>query len=146
MPKEKSLTKKQYSVIEDILNGLDEAEIIQKHKISFTVYHKWLGDPDFARCMDNRISFAYRKSDAYLAKSSYTAASYLVKLAGSGSTETARKACLDIIAMQKQINTKQNKDNEETLDKTSQNNEHKEQQQLSSEAASKLLAALAEEK
>ena len=75
-----------------------------------------------------------------MAKYSQLAAAKLVQLTGSEKAETARKACLDIISVPK-IRADKVEQPEKAPKESSQQVE-----QLSDATASKLLAALAEEK
>jgi hypothetical protein len=93
------LSKKQVAVIEDLFAGeLDEAAVLDKHKISRNRYNKWLADECFVEAFAERIARAYRQSQLIIARYAPLAAAKLVQLTGSDSAETARKACLDIIS------------------------------------------------
>jgi len=140
MSKTKKLTKRQRAVLDDLFVGkLDEQEALDKHRVSRTVYHRWLADERFAAEFEERIVHSYRQSRVILARGAAKAANNLVGLAGSEKGETARKACLDIIALHspshadtKQAPTAKSKPDPSTP-------------QLPPETASRLLAALAEE-
>jgi len=140
MSKTTKLTKRQRAVLDDLFVGeLDEQKALDKHRVSRTVYHRWLADERFAAALEQRIVHSYRQSRVILARGAAKAADNLVELAGSGKGETARKACLDIIALHspgsdddKQAPTAKPKPDPSTP-------------QLSPETASRLLAALAEE-
>lgn len=94
------LSKKQLAVIEDLFaSELDEAAVLQRHKVSRRLYNKWLADEDFAGAFAERIGRAYRQSQLIIARYAPLAAAKLVQLTESDSAETARKACLDIISM-----------------------------------------------
>jgi len=136
MDKRKSLTKKQLAVIEDLFAGeLDEQAILDKHKVSRNLYNRWLADERFAKQFNERIARAYRQSEFIIARYAPLAAAKLVQLTESESQETARKACLDIISMQTIREAKD--DGQMTMDERPDG--------LSSEAASRILAALAED-
>jgi len=136
MDKRKSLTKKQLAVIEDLFAGeLDEQAILDKHKVSRNLYNRWLADERFAEQFNERIARAYRQSEFIIARYAPLAAAKLVQLTESESQETARKACLDIISMQTIREAKD--DGQMTMDERPDG--------LSSEAASRILAALAED-
>lgn len=99
MDKRKKLTKKQFAVIEDLFAGeLDEQAVLDKHKVSRSLYNRWLADERFAEQFNERIGRAYRQSELIIARYAPLAAAKLVQLTESESHETARKACLDIIS------------------------------------------------
>ena len=132
----KRLTKKQLSVIDEIFNGeLTEQQILNKYKISRTIFNNWLGDKTFTEHFDKRVAAAYLHSSAYLARYAELAASKLVRLIESDKPDIARRACLDIISMLKVSN--ENPQLQKQEPKTPR-------QTLSSEAAGRILAALAE--
>jgi len=138
------LSKKQLAVIEDLFAGeLDEAAVLDKHKISSSRYNKWLADERFAAAFAERIGRAYRQSQLIIARYAPLAAAKLVQLTESDSAETARKACLDIISMPTAYPRL-------AVAGTATGNDpainRADRQALSDEAASRLLAALAEEK
>ena len=93
------LNKKQLTVIEDLFAGeIDEKQIIEKNKITKNTYNKWLADENFTAEITRRISVARLQSKLLIARFSLTAAAKLVQLTESEKEETARRACLDIIA------------------------------------------------
>ena len=75
-----------------------------------------------------------------MAQYSQLAATKLVQLTGSKKAETARKACLDIISVPKIANSRDEQPEKAPKESSQQ------VEQLSDATASKLLAALAEEK
>ena len=138
MANSKHLTKKQLAVIEEMFSGeLSEQQILSKYKVSRTLFNNWLGDETFIENFDKRIIAAYLQSSAYLARYAELAASKLVNLTDSKSSETARKACLDIISMLNDSNEKPQLQRQESQTP---------KQSLSSETAGRILAALAETK
>ena len=97
---EKRISKKQLAVIQDLLEAdMDESETLAKHKISTAIYRKWLADEVFADELNFRIESAKRHSRLIIARYAPVAAVKLVKLTECEKEETARKACLDIIAL-----------------------------------------------
>jgi hypothetical protein len=135
------LTKKQLVVIEDLfIGGLDEQAVLEKHRVSRSLYDKWLEDDDFNQQFDRRIARAYRQSRAIIARYAPLAAAKLVQLTESEKEETARKACLDIISLP----TLEDKIAKKTTEP--QADEMEQPLELTEQAASRLLAALAEEK
>jgi len=147
MSKRKQLTKRQLAVIEDLFAGeLDEQAILDKHKINRNVYNRWLADEHFTEQFNERIARAYRQSELIIARYAPLAAAKLVQLTESDKEETARKACLDIISralFSPQVYPGGSNP------QTSLGAKHLDSQfppVLPSETASRLLAALAEEK
>ena len=96
-----TLTKRQLDVIEDLFAGeLDEQAILEKHNVNAKLYIKWQGEDAFIEHLEKRIAAAHRLGAAVIARCAPIAASKLVELTQCEKEETARKACLDIIAMQ----------------------------------------------
>ena len=144
MAKKKYLGKRQLDVLDDLFSGeLDEQAVLKKHRVSRAVYNKWLGDELFASEFSRRLSAARLQSELIMARYSAVAAAKLVQLTESAKEETARRACLDIISLPRRADKK-------TIisDKPPDTNPDKAEQapHLSEAAASRLLAALAEEK
>jgi len=101
MAKPKPLSAKQIAVIDDLFDGkLEEHLILDKHKLSRKLYDRWLADEAFNCHLEKRVELENRRSEFVLARSACQAVSNLVDLTKSGQSETARKACLDIITMQ----------------------------------------------
>ncbi|MBN2589848.1 MAG: hypothetical protein JXA96_08290 [Sedimentisphaerales bacterium] len=141
MSKHAKLTKKQIDVIDDLFaSELNEKEILQNHKVSRALYNKWLADENFMRDLDNRIAIAFKRSAARLAGNVSKAVEQLITLS-KGDNDISRKACLDIIALQKQVLINQPQVRQETKTPEIPANTN-----LSDEAAGRILAALAEEK
>ena len=139
MAKAKGLSAKQLDVIEDLFAGKKEKEILKTHKISRKIYDKWLADEAFNTRLDWCIQWEYRKSAFKLARSVPEAMSELMELAKSKKTETARKACIDIITMQANLVA-------ETPSTPTDNHAlPTESPGISSETAGKVLAVLAEQ-
>ena len=141
MAKMKQLSKRQLAVIKDMFSGeLDEQSVLDKHKVSRNVYNKWLADECFAEQFSERIASAHRQSAALIARYAPLAAAKLVQLTESENQETARKACLDIISVPKVAAERPEQSSKPQTTSTQP------AQQLPPETASRLLAALAEEK
>jgi len=139
MNKKKGLTKRQLAVIDDLFAGeLDEQAVLDKHKISRNLYNKWLADEHFAEQFNERIARAYRQSEFIIARYAPLAAAKLVALTESDKEETARKACLDIISMHTIRDTPD--DGRMTMAGRRTTSD-----ELTVEAASRILAALAED-
>jgi hypothetical protein len=105
MSKEKSLSAKQLTVIEDLFEGEQEQKILEKHKLSRKLYNNWLADKVFNDQLDWRVAWEYRRSEFILARKAREAVSNLIKLTECQNPETARKACLDIITMRANLST-----------------------------------------
>ncbi|MBN2269299.1 MAG: hypothetical protein JXN61_01715 [Sedimentisphaerales bacterium] len=101
MRRKNTLTKRQIDVIEDLFAGeLDEHAVLEKHNVNAKLYGKWQGEDAFIKHLEKRITTAHRLSAAMIARYAPMAAAKLVQLTQCEKEETARKACLDIIAMQ----------------------------------------------
>jgi hypothetical protein len=138
MSKSKKQNRRQLAVLEDLFAGaLEEQEVLEKHHVSPSLFERWLADERFAERFERRIAHAHRQSRIILAQCAPAAAAKLTQLTQSKNEETARKACLDIIALDtpagRQGSPEAQSDPRSTL---SSNN-------LSPEAAGRLLAALA---
>ena len=138
MSNAKLLSAKQLAVIDDLFEGEQEQAILEKHKLSRKLYDKWLADEAFIARLDWRIQWEYRKSAFELARKVPAVVSELMKLTKSKQSETARKACLDIITMQTTRLAG-------TLETQADNPKPPDSPQISPETAGKLLAVLAEE-
>jgi len=139
MRKRNTLTKRQLDVIDDLFDGeLDEQAVLEKHNVNTRLYNKWQAEEAFIEQFEKRIAAAHRRSAALIASYAPVAAAKLVQLTQSEKEETARKACLDIIAMQAPavIPPKPQAPNPDTPDQP---------QQLTQKTAAKILAILAEE-
>lgn len=133
--KERKLTKKQLAVIADLFEGgLDEAEVLAKHKVGTRLYRAWLGDELFADELKFRIDSARRTGELIIARYTPVAAAKLVGLIDSDKDETVRRACLDIMSAGRQ--------QEEAIRDSGDSDQH--QPDLPPALASKLLAVLAE--
>lgn len=141
MAKAKPLSTKQLAVIDDLFkDDPNELQILEKHNISRRLYDKWLADESFSDYLDRRKRWECRRNKIKLVKSERQAISNLLDLTKSKQSETARKACLDIITMGSSLSagtdTKPDKNPKPASESLN----------LPPEAAGKLLAALAEEK
>jgi hypothetical protein len=142
MGRRKHLTKKQLAVLDDLFGSeLDEQAVLDKHKVRRSTYDRWLANKIFAERFKQYVNGLMRRSELLMAKYSQLAAAKLVELTASGKEETARKACLDIISLPKLTTN----DRPEEADKAKKESDQR-AEQLSAATASRLLAALAEEK
>jgi|WetSurMetagenome_2_1015567.scaffolds.fasta_scaffold811962_1 hypothetical protein len=145
MAKEKRLSKKQLSVIEDLFVGqLDEQAILDKHKVSKAVFIKWQMDHRFVEEFNRRIAALNRQGELIIARYAPLAAAKLVGFTESQSQETARKACIDIIEFPKPSVKKA--DEPAVPSGASKNDNGVAQKELPPETASRLLAALADKR
>jgi hypothetical protein len=141
MARRKYLSQRQLTILDDLFNsGLDEQAVLDKHKIRRSTYERWLADELFAERFKQYVNNMRRRSELLMAKYSCLAAAKLVELTASDKAETARKACLDIISAPKIA-----ADKGERPDKAPKENSQQ-AEQLSDTTASKILAAMAEEK
>ena len=139
-----SLKAKQLQAIDDLFeSGGDEAAVLTKHNISRKDWQKWQSDKDFNNAITARLESAKQQSRIILAKYLPIAAAKLVHLCGSDKEETARRACLDILELHKATANTANAD-ESAEDCHSREGGNPET--LDPATASKLLAALADDK
>ena len=137
MAKRKQLSDRQTAVLEDLFDSdLDEQGVLEKHRVRRSTYNKWLTEKPFAEQFGRYVTRARRRSELLLAKYSSLAAAKLVELTASKKGETARRACLDIINQPKIAAGAER----------SEKDDNKQAEQLSGAMASRLLAAMAEEK
>ena len=126
-----TLTKKQLTAIDDLFNSAgDESQVLQKHNISRKFWNDWLADKNFTNEITARMEAAKRRSQIILSQHAPYAAAKLVELCQSENQETSRKAVLDILNLQ----TNQSQIPDSPLPG------------LDEQTASKLLAALADDK
>ena len=140
--KRRQLSKRQLAVLDELFSGeLSEQAVLEKHKVSKNLYNRWLADEAFTDEFNRRIAWLNRQGELIIARYSSVAAAKLVQLTESDSAETARKACLDIISLPK-LSAKR----AEPFDPAQDKADAARAEELSPQTASRLLAALAEEK
>jgi hypothetical protein len=141
---QKRLTQRQLAFLNDLFSSdLEEDEVLSKHGVRRSTYNRWLLDAVFLKRFRQHLNGARRRSELLMARYTSLAAAKLVELTTSGKGETARKACIDIMTLPNRFS----EDVEQT--QTSNKNAEKpaaEAAELSPERASRILAALAEEK
>jgi len=104
--KQKRLSKRQLAVIDELFaGGMDEAEVLQRYKVSTQLYREWLADQLFADELNFRFESARRAGELIIARYTPVAAVKLVGLIDSDKDETVRRACLDIMAAGRQTDT-----------------------------------------
>ena len=93
------LNRKQRALLDEIFTGdMDEDEVLAKHRIKRSDYRFWLGQENFRNEFFSRLESARRQSRLIITRYAPVAAARLVSLMNSDKEETARRACLDIIA------------------------------------------------
>ncbi len=137
MAKQRHLSRRQLIILDDLFNSdLDEQGVLDKHKVRRSTYERWLANELFAERFNRYVNSVRRRSELLMAKYSCLAAAKLVELTTSEKAETARKACLDIICQPKIA----------TEAERSEKDGNNPAEPLSDAQASRLLAAMAEEK
>ncbi len=140
MSKSKKSGRWQAAVLEDLFAGEpDEQEVLDKHDIGQDTYARWLADPHFAALFEQRVARAHHEARLILARYAPKAATKLVELTRSDKGETARKACLDIIAQHAPADPGSAPDHRPVREPAGSAGK------LPAELASRLLAALAQE-
>ena len=138
--KAKKLSMRQLAVVSDMFeNQLSEDEVLDKHGLSKGIMKKWLEDPVFVEELEFRMDSARRQSRMIIARYGPVAAAKLVQLTECEKEETARKACLDIIAAAQDQGGKKTPVVKDKVD-------NPERLMISESAASRLLEMLASEK
>ena len=138
------LGKRQLAVITDIFeNALTEADALEKNRVTKWLYKKWLDNPFFLAEFDARFDQALRRSKFLIAHCLPLAVQRLVQLIVSEKDETVRKACLDLISLQSSrwLTPLSNAGLQNSKNPQQQKEDEEE---LSPEMASKILAVLAE--
>ena len=152
MAKAKRLNGRQFALIGDLFGGkLSEQAALKRHNVSRRLYNKWLTNPAFVEEFDRRIAGLYRQNTLRIARNASEAMDELMKLIKGNEGdqeqkkeekgETTRKACLDVIKM---YLSPRPPARPKPPDKKAV--PAPELPKLSPQTASKLLAALAEEK
>jgi len=92
------LNPQQLLVIDDLFErGLTELEVCQKHGLAMEKLREWSRDPDFTNEVRQRLFTPVSKAWVMLGRSAPQVAARLIELTESEKSETARKACLDIL-------------------------------------------------
>jgi len=98
--KTQKLSKRQIRVLDGMFEGdLTLNDILKNCRVSQITYYDWLDDSLFMDAFDKRIDSARAVLTSTLAAYSQAALFNLVNLTRSEKTETARKACLDIVKL-----------------------------------------------
>ena len=139
MVKSKYLTGNQRAVLADLFSGkFTVQEVLDKRKVTRRTYYRWHGQECFAAEFKRLLELSRNEYQLVFAHYAPDIAMKLVSLTTADKDETARKACMDVIA------------NHDRKIKHKSENETKPKEEplidLSPEVASKMLALLAEEK
>jgi len=96
----KKLSSRRINVLDGMFTGdLTLNDILKSCRVSQITYYEWLSAPFFMSAFDIRIDSARAILTSTLAAYSQAALLALVNLTRSEKTETARKACLDIVKL-----------------------------------------------
>jgi hypothetical protein len=137
-PNRGHISAKQRAVIDDILkNGISESEALAKHSISLIKFRRWLKGRLFLYELNTAIDAAVRQTNLTMAYRLPLVAKTLTGLIANQKGETIRKACLDIIELQKTSACLQ-------LPKETQDEQARSKYNLTQEKAAKIWAVLAE--
>jgi len=138
MARAKRLDRRQHVLMDDLFAAeCEEHRILEKHRIGRQVFRKWLAGGEFREELNERVAGGYRLSALFLARSAPLAAKKLMNLTDCDKVETARKACIDIITMRPQVFP--------PTGDPAPDGEIKDLPSIHSQAASRLMAALAQE-
>ncbi|MFA5239411.1 MAG: hypothetical protein WC476_06860 [Phycisphaerae bacterium] len=151
MGKRRRLTGRQLMVLHDLFNSdLDEQGVLDKYKLRRSTYEGWLVDELFAERFKRYVNGFHRRSELLMAKYCCLAAAKLVELTASDKAETARRACLDIISVPRVVAAKDNgrgtKEDPSSPKGYAKASGEQSNIALAPETASRLLAAMVEEK
>jgi hypothetical protein len=101
-PKRGHISSRQRAVIDDILkNGLTERQALENHGVTRIRYRRWLKGGLYMQELNDAIDAAMRQQKFTIAHCLPDAAEKLTELLDTEKGETARKACLDIIELQR---------------------------------------------
>ncbi len=87
------------NVIEEIIKGDEEAKVLRRHRIAPETFDKLLNSPEFATKISSTIGLSIIRSKLLIAQYAQVATAKLISLTDCEKEETARKACLDVIAL-----------------------------------------------
>lgn len=93
------LNRRQKQFIARLLDpGFDVANVLKDLRVDVSVLRAWMRSPEFTTEVDDTISAVRLMSRVQVARSTPDVAATLINLTRDGKGETARKACLDILA------------------------------------------------
>jgi len=96
----RSIQGRMMGFVEDLFDDKcpeDIPELLEKWKVSRNEFGYWLKDKRFIEEIKIRLRWRKRNGEIFLAKYSIAAAARLVNLTNSRNTETARRACVDVL-------------------------------------------------
>lgn len=94
------LSREQRDVIDGLFDGdMEEKEILKKYGVTRRTYSRWFRDEKFCGEVAVRMECARRHSELAAMRDAAKASGILVKLAEGKQSETARKACMDLISL-----------------------------------------------
>jgi hypothetical protein len=133
------LSKKQRGVLVDLFSGqFTVQEVLEKRKVTRRTYYRWHAQQYFAAEFKRLLNLARTEHQLVFARYASDIATKLVSLTTAEKEETARRACMDVIANHlrkaKSIDDAKDKPLDAQLP------------ELPPDVASRLLAALANEK
>ena len=96
----RSIQGRMMGFVDDLFDEKSEStfdELLTKWKVSKNEFGYWLKDKRFLKEIKRRIYWASKRGEIFVARYILTAAVKLVYLTDSKRSETARRACLDIL-------------------------------------------------
>ncbi len=131
------IKKKQKEAIDELYQGDgDELAVCSKLNIKNSQWQSWLGSREFSSELEYRTAALKRQTEIMLAKYSPLAVAVLISLCKSQSDETSRKACVDILQIALNLQSRQ----------PEASNDNRQTPEIDQETASAVLAVLAERK
>ncbi len=132
-----TLSVKQKKVVDELFEGITEDELFSKALMTRSLFLTWLSQKDFIDALQSRVAVAAVRSQMMIARQSPLAVERLVALTKNENPETARKACLDILELSAKCSG-------EPSGLARPTDPQKGQPRMTTEQASRILAALAE--
>jgi hypothetical protein len=133
------LSKKQRGVLIDLFSGrFTVQEVLDKRKVTRRTYYRWHAQQYFAAEFKRLLNLARTEHQLVFARYASDIATKLVSLTTADKDETARRACMDVIANHLR--------KARTIDDAKDKPVDEHLPELPPDVASRLLAALANEK
>ena len=133
------LSKKQRGVLIDLFSGkFTIQEVLDRRKVTRRTYFRWHAQQYFAAEFKRLLNLARSEHQLVFARYASDIATKLVSLATADKEETARRACMDVIAN----HLRKAKSTDDAKDKSP----NEQLPEIPPDVASRLLAALASEK
>jgi len=99
--REKKVIGEQLAVINDLMTGTEEeSKILETHSVSQRQYRKWLGQEAFVEELQRGMDAVRRRALLKIARHVPVAVDGLVEMIKGDPSESKRKACLDLLALQ----------------------------------------------